>query len=402
MAKYPINERQTDHILDLRLYQLTGLEREKIEKERAELLLVIADLEAILAQESVLLGVIKKELLEHRERFNNPRKTQFLAADGEMRMEDLIANEGCIITVSHNGFIKRTPVSNYRSQRRGGKGVIGTGSYEEDFVEHLFTASTHDYVMFFMSNGRVYVEKVYDIPEGTRTSKGRSISNVLEMQKDEKLAAMICIKEFSENEFLMMATRQGQVKKTALSEYVNFRKGGIIGIKITEGDTLIGVKLLKPEDEVVLITHEAMSIRFKESDARPMGRDTQGVRGISLGDGDFVETIEVVDKVSTLLVAAEDGQGKRSDFEEYRVQGRGGSGVRAMKLKEGSAVAGALSVREEDEIMMLTHSGQAVRTRVKEIRVIGRTTQGVRLINLAEGDKLIGISKIVEVDEDEA
>src|SRR5690606_3575633 len=212
MAKYPINERQTDHILDLRLYQLTGLEREKIEKERAELLLVIQELEAILAQESVLLGVIKKELLEHRERFNNPRKTQFLAADGEMRMEDLIANEGCIITVSHNGFIKRTPVSNYRSQRRGGKGVIGTGSYEEDFVEHLFTASTHDYVMFFMNNGRVYVEKVYDIPEGTRTSKGRSISNVLEMQKDEKLAAMICIKEFSENEFLMMATRNGQIK----------------------------------------------------------------------------------------------------------------------------------------------------------------------------------------------
>lgn len=402
MAKYPINERQTDHVLDLRLYQLTGLEREKIEKERAELLLLIQELEAILNQESVLLGVIRDELTAHRERFNNPRKTQFLAADGEMRMEDLIANEGCIITVSHNGFIKRTPVSNYRSQRRGGKGVIGTGSYDEDFVEHLFTASTHDYVMFFMSNGRVYVEKVYDIPEGTRTSKGRSINNLLEMQKDEKLAAMICIKEFSENEFLMMATRLGQIKKTALSEYVNFRRGGIIGINITDGDTLIGVKLLKADDEVVLITHEAMSIRFKESDARPMGRATQGVRGISLSKGDFVETIEVVDKVSTLLVAAEDGQGKRSDFEEYRVQGRGGSGVRAMKLKGGSAVAGALSVREEDEIMMLTHSGQAVRTRVKEIRVIGRTTQGVRLINLTDGDKLIGISKIVEVEEEDA
>ncbi|MDX2109536.1 MAG: DNA gyrase subunit A [Verrucomicrobiota bacterium] len=403
MAKYPLSSRQTDSILELRLYQLTGLERDKIEAEYLNLIKLIAELTEILENEYRLLAVIKKELTDLREKFNNPRKTQLLNDDGEFRMEDLIANEGCIITVSHNGFIKRTPVSSYRSQKRGGKGVIGTGAYEEDFVEHLFTASTHDYILFFMNNGRVYVEKVYDIPEGTRTSKGRALVNVLEMQKDEQLASMICIKGFVENEYLVMATSKGTVKKTALSDYVNFRKGGIIGIKIDNDikDSLVSVKLTKGEDELVIITHDAMSIRFKESDLRAQGRDTYGVRGITLAEGDVVETMEVVDKEATLLIAAESGQGKRSDFDEYRLQGRGGSGVRAMKLREGDSIAGGLSVHENDEIMLLTHSGQAVRTRVKEIRVIGRSTQGVRLINLSDNDKLIGISKVVESEEEE-
>ncbi len=402
MQKYPLSERQTDSILEMRLYQLTGLEREKIEAEYQQIIKLIAELNAILEKEARLLAVIKEELTALRNEYANPRLTQFVNADGEFRMEDLIANEGCIITVTHNGFIKRTPVSSYRSQRRGGKGVIGTDIYEEDFVEHLFTASTHDYIMFFMNNGRVYVEKVYDIPEGTRTSKGRALVNLLELQKDEKLASMICIKEFSADLSLAMATRKGTVKKTALTEYVNYRKGGIIGIKIDEGDALVSAKLTRADDELVIITHDAMSIRFKESDLRAQGRDTYGVRGILLGENDFVEVMEVVDKNATLLIAAESGQGKRSEFDEYRLQNRAGCGVRAMKLREGDSVAGALSVHEEDEIMLLTQSGQAVRTRVCEIRVIGRTTQGVRLIDLAENDKLIGISKVVEVDEDEA
>lgn len=400
MAKYPITRIQTDAILDLRLYQLTGLEREKIEQEYLELMKLIAGYREILENEGKLLEVIKTELVEMKDKYANPRQTQMLEAEGEFRMEDIIANEGCIITVTQAGFIKRTAVSSYRSQKRGGKGVIGTGSHEEDYVKHLFTASTHDYIMFFMNNGRVYVEKVYDIPEGTRISKGRAVVNVLQMQKDESVAAMICVQDFTDDKHLVMCTRKGVVKKTNLADYKNYRRGGIIGINIDEGDSLIGVRLTEGEDELVLVTHSGMSIRFKETDLRDQGRATRGVKGVTLKKGDdFVETIEVVDTNATLLIAGENGQGKRTEFDQYRVQNRGGSGIIAIRT---SGVAGALSVHENDEIMMLTHSGQAVRSPVKDIRVIGRTTQGVRLINLAKGDKLIGISKIVEVDEEEA
>lgn len=400
MAKYPLSVKQADAILDMRLYQLTGLERDKIEAEYLELLKLIAELTEIIENEGRLLEVIKTELTTLRDKFATPRRSQVIAAEGEFRMEDLIANEGCIITVSHKGFIKRTPVSSYRAQKRGGKGVIGTGSHDEDFVEHLFTASTHDYMMFFMNNGRVYVEKVYDIPEGTRVSKGRSIVNVLEMQKDERIAAMIPIKDFREENHLFMATRHGTVKKTNLSDYKNYRRGGIIGIKIDEGDALIGVKLTRGEDELVMITRKGMSIRFHEKALRDQGRATRGVRGIKLkGADDYVVTIEVVNPNETLLIAGQNGQGKRTQFDQYRVQSRGGSGIIAMKT---TGVAGALSVDDEDEIMLFTHHGQAVRTRVKEVRIIGRTTQGVRLINMAEGDKLIGITKVIQVEVDEA
>ncbi len=400
MEKYPLSERQTNAILELRLYQLTGLEREKIEAEYLELMKIIEEFRAILASEPKLLGVIKDELAAMKSKFDSPRRTKIIAAEGEFRMEDVIANEGCIITVSHNGFIKRTSVASYRSQKRGGKGVIGTGQHDEDFVEHLFTAGTHDTIMFFMNNGRVYVEKVYEIPEGSRTSKGRSLVNVLQLQKEEKVSSMICIKEFTEDLHLVMCTRKGIVKKTNLIEYVNYRKGGLIGIKIDEDDELIGVKLTNGEDDLVLITHSGMSIRFRETDLRDQGRATRGVKGISLKKkGDFVEAIEVVDPEATLLVAGENGQGKRSKYDDYRTQSRGGSGIIAIRS---SSVAGALSVRDDDEVMMLTHSGQAVRSPVKDIRVIGRTTQGVRLINLADKDKLVGICKVVMIDEDEA
>jgi DNA gyrase subunit A len=400
-VKYVLSEKQADAILDMRLYQLTGLERDKIEAEYEDLIKLIAEMNEILGNEKKLLQVIKDELQAIKAQYGDKRLTQFVPDDGEFRMEDLIANEGCIITVTHNGFIKRTPVSDYHAQRRGGKGVIGTGSYEEDFVEHLFTASTHDYVMFFMNNGRVYVEKVYDIPEGSRIAKGRSIVNVLEMQKDERLATIITVKDFTDTNFLVMATRKGTVKKTRLDEYKNYRKGGIIGIAIDEGDELIGVKLTKGADDLVMITRVGMSIRFSEDDLRPISRDTRGVRGIMLREDteDYVVTLEVVNPDETLLIAGMNGQGKRTEFSEYREQNRGGIGIIAIKT---SGVAGALSVHETDEIMLLTKSGQAVRTRVNEMRIIGRTTMGVRLINLAEGDKLVAVSKVVEVDEQEA
>ncbi len=399
MAKYPITERQANAILDLRLYQLTGLEREKIEEEYNRLLELIAELKSILENEQKLLDVIKKELLELKEKYTSPRRTELVPEEGEFRMEDVIANEGCIITVSHQGFIKRTSVSAYRSQKRGGKGIIGSGSYDEDFVEHLFTASTHDYIMFFMNNGRVYVEKVYEIPEGTRTSKGRSLANVLSLQKDERIATMICVKEFSEDQHLVMATKHGVVKKTNLSAYVNYRRGGIIGINIDEGDSLIAVRLTSGENEVVMITHLGMSIRFHENDLRDQGRATRGVRGIKLKKGDSVEIIEVVKSDATLLIAGENGLGKRTQFEEYRTQSRGGSGIIAIRS---SNVAGALSVKDDDEIMLLTSSGQTVRCPVKDIRVIGRTTRGVKLVNLGDDDKLIGIARIVDIDAEEA
>ena len=400
MEKYPLSVKQTDAILDMRLYQLTGLEREKIEAEYLELIKLINELADILDNENRLLSVIKDELLQMKEKYATPRRTQLIPAEGEFRMEDLIVNEGCCITISHKGFIKRTPVSSFRSQRRGGKGVRGAGSYEEDYVEHLFTASTHDYMMFFMNNGRVYVEKVFDIPEGTRISKGRSVANVLALQKDERIAAMIPVNDFKEDLHLVMATRKGIVKKTNLSDYRNFRKGGIIGINIDEGDSLIGVKLTSGQDDLCMITRRGMSIRFKESDLRDQGRATRGVKGITLkGKDDCVVTIEVVKENTTLLIAGQNGQGKRTAFDQYRVQNRGGSGIIAMRT---SGVAGALSVDEDDEIMMLTNNGQAVRTRVSEVRIIGRTTQGVRLINLSGGDTLVGINHIIEVDEADA
>jgi DNA gyrase subunit A len=393
LEKYPLSDRQVAAILEMRLYQLTGLEKEKIEAEYQTLMAAIAEYTAILENEQRLLGIIKEELKEIKLKYNTPRLTQVNPAEGEIRMEDLIANEGCIITISHGGFIKRTSLSAYRSQKRGGKGVKGTSQHEEDFVEHLFTASTHDYIMFFMNNGRVYVEKVYEIPEGARTARGRALVNVLHMRPEEKPASMICVKSFDTQQQLVLATAKGIVKKTNLAEYANFRKGGVNGINIDEGDSLIGAKLTQDQDEVVLITAKGMSIRFSNHDMREQGRATRGVKGISLKSDDYVEALEVVDPQTTLLIAGANGLGKRSSYEDYRLQSRGGSGVIAIKTAK---VAGALSVREEDEVMMLTQSGQAIRSPVKGIRIIGRTTQGVKLIDLAEGDTLLGICKVIE------
>lgn len=399
MAQFPFTERQTNAILDLRLYQLTGLEREKIENEFQELLKTIAELRAILEDEQKLLEVIRVELLDIKKKYTTERRTKIIPEEGEFKMEDVIANEGCIITVTHKGFIKRTGVSEFKSQKRGGKGVIGTGQHDDDFVEHLFSASTHDYIMFFTKTGRVYIEKVYEIPEGSRTAKGRAIANVLQLQKDEEIAAMICTKDINDQLHLIMGTKKGTVKKTNLGEYANVRKGGIIGIKIDEDDALVNVILSKGTEEVVIITHNGMSIRFSETELRDQGRATHGVRGIKLKGNDYVKAMQVVDPTLTLLIASEQGLGKRSNYDQYRTQSRGGSGIIAIKT---SGVAGALNVSDDDEIMIFTHSGQAVRSPVKDIRVIGRTTQGVRLVNLSNGDSLVGISKVIQIEESES
>ena len=403
MAKYPLSDRQATAILELRLYQLTGLERDKIEAEYLELIKLIEELRSILESEAKLLAIIKKELLEMRTKYADPRKTEIIGAAGEFRMEDVIPNEGCVITVSHLGFIKRTPVAEYRSQRRGGKGVMGTDTYEEDFVETLFTASTHDYILFLTSTGQCLANKVYDVPEGARATKGKSVSSFLRLAEGEKIAAMICVQEFSDKLHLAMATKAGVTKKTNLADYTNAtREGGLRGIKLEEGDTLVGCVLTNGENEIIIVSHKGQAVRFKEDDLRDQGRDTVGVTGMRFKiKGDYVEAICVCDPAARLLVAREDGIGKRTPFEDYRLISRGGTGVIAIDLPddESVSVAGALSVRDEDEVMLLTAKGQSVRTRVKEIRETGRGAKGVKLVNLDAGDKLLSIARIVETEE---
>jgi DNA gyrase subunit A len=421
-GRWSLTERQVDAILELQLYRLTGLEIDKVRLEYGELLERIKDLLDILAKESRVMAIITNELQEIKTKHATPRLTEIVPDEGEIAIEDLIANEGVIITITHAGLIKRTNVSSYRSQRRGGKGVIGMATREGsapdaedgDFIEHLFTASTHDYLMFFTNTGRAYTERVHEIPDMGRAAKGRSIANLLELKADEKIAALIRVvavtgpnKEdltWSQQNFLFFSTGQGVVKKTALEEFANIRKGGIIAIKIEEGDTLIDVRLTKGHDEIVLITRGGMSIRFKEEDARPMGRPSVGVYGIDLETGDRVIAAAIVDPNATLLVAGENGIGKRTAFDEYRVQSRGGKGIITMKTGEKTGgVVGALTVREQDEIMLITVGGQMVRTAVAPIREAGRNTQGVKLVNLDEGDKLQGIAPVVgEAAEDAA
>ena len=429
-GRYALTERQVDAILELQLYRLTGLEIDKVRQEYAELLEKIKDLLDILAKESRVMALIKLELQQIKEKFATPRKTEIVPDEGEIAIEDLIANEGVIITLTHSGLIKRTNISSYRAQRRGGKGVIGMATREgespedKDFIEHLFTASTHDYLMFFTNTGRVYVERVHEIPDMGRASKGRSIANLLELKTGEKIAALIRIQSktdpnredvtWQQSGELFFATQQGTVKKTSLNEFANVRKGGIIAIGIDPGDTLIEVKLTRgsivenndvkdPGDDVVLITKDGMSIRFSESDVRSMGRAATGVRGINLEKGDALVAAAIVVRDATLLVAGENGIGKRTPFDEYRVQSRGGKGIITMKTNEKTGgVIGALTVRDADEIMLITTGGQMVRTFVKDIREAGRNTQGVKLINLDEGDKLQAIAPVISEQQEDA
>ena len=413
MLKYPLSEIQTNAILELRLYQLTGLERGKIEAEYLELMKLIEELQGILDSEALLLALIKKELLELKDKYASPRRTQIVDDAGELRMEDVIPNEGAVITVSHLGFIKRTPVAAYRSQKRGGKGVIGAETYDEDFVERLFTASTHDYILFLTSTGQCHAKKVYDIPEGTRTAKGKSVSSFLRLSEGEKIAAMICVKDFAADRYLVMATKSGVIKKSSLADYANCtRDGGLIGINLDEKDSVIGAVLTTGSDEIILVSNQGLAVRFRERDAesgeelfRPTGRATGGVTGLRFKlDRDYLQAIEVVNHEAKFLVASEAGLGVRTRFEDYRLINRGGSGVWAIDLPEDGSIklAGALSVTDADEVMLLTAKGQSVRCPVNTIREVNRGGKGVKLVNLDAGDKLLGIAKVVESDEEEA
>ncbi len=414
-GKYKFTEKQVGHIVDLRLYQLTGLERDSIKKEYDELIATIKDLLDIIAREKRVLTIIKDELRALQEKFATPRRTHIVPAEGDIAIEDLIANDSVIVTLTHNGFIKRTLVSSFRAQKRGGKGVIGMTARESekeedsDFVEYLFTATTHDYLMFFTTMGRCYVERVFEIPEGSRASKGRSIANLLELKQDEKIASTIRVQgqktpeeTWNENLHILFATRSGIVKKSNLNDFKNIRKGGIIAIQIEEDDRLIDCKLTTGHDEVVLITHEGMSIRFSEEELRDQGRNTVGVWGIRPDKGDYIVGAAIVNKDCLLLVAGEEGIGKRTSFEEYRLQGRGGKGIITMKTnKKTGGVAGALTVRDEDELMLITNKGKMVRTRIKEIRETGRNAQGVKLIDLRAGEVLQGIAPVISDEEEE-
>lgn len=420
-GRYSFSEAQTNAILDLRLYQLTGLEQEKIKTEYMALIEKIKDLLDILAKESRVLTIIKEELQEIRDKYATPRKTDLIPAVGDIGIEDLIANEGVIITITHTGLIKRTNISSYRAQRRGGKGVIGMatrktaladGGEGQDFIEHLFTAGTHDYLLFFTNTGRVYAERVYEIPDMARTSKGKSIANILELQEKESIAALIRVisttgpnKEdltWKQPQFLFFATQNGTVKKTALSDFaiLGVRRGGIIAISINENDSLIDVKLTSGSNHVVLITHEGQSIRFSEENVRSMGRPAAGVRGINLEKSDSVVALAVVREDASLLVAGENGIGKRTVFEEYRIQTRGGKGIITMKTTDRTgSVVGALTVNDSDELMLITERGQMVRIGVKDIREVGRVTQGVKLVNLDKGDMLQAIAPVISEEK---
>ena len=417
-GRYAFSETQADHILELRLYQLTGLEREKIANEYGELILRIDDLTNILERADRVMNIIKEELQKVREKYDSPRLTQIVPAEGDIDIEDLIANEGCIITITHGGYIKRTPESEFRAQRRGGRGVIGMATREAqlegeegDFVEHLFTASTHDSLMFFTQTGRCYIEKVYEIPQMSRASKGRAMANLLELRPEEKIAATLRIEAKGENGtsetstwnpalHIMFATRSGLVKKTNLSDFANVRKGGIIAIQIEEEDELIDALLTNGNDEVVLITHNGMSIRFHEEEARDMGRNAVGVWGIRPAEADEVVAIAKVVPDAMLLVAGSNGIGKRTGFDAYRRQSRGGKGIITMKTSDRTGdVIGALTVHDSDEVMLITTGGQMVRIRVSEIREAGRNTMGVKLINLIERETLQDIAPVVSQEE---
>jgi DNA gyrase subunit A len=398
-----LDEGQAQAILDMRLQRLTGLERDKIVAEFKEVLALIAKLKEILASEQLVLEIIVEELQQIRKQYGDERRTQIVAEASDIDIEDLIVEEDMVITVSRGGYIKRSPLSLYRAQRRGGKGRIGATTKEEDLVEHLFVASTHAFILAFTSMGRMHWIKVYDLPQLGPATRGKAIVNLLNLGPNERMVAMAATKDFPEDRYLVFATRNGLVKKTALSAYANVRSGGIIAINIEEGDELLSVRITGGDDQIFIGTRSGMGIRFSEKDVRPMGRDTTGVIGVTLRkDNDFVVEMDVVDEKAHLLSVTENGYGKRSEVTEYRYQGRGGSGVINVKVTEkNGAVVGIKSVTDADQLLLITERGQLIRMKVKDIRETGRAAQGVRVIQLEEGDRVVGIAKLAEPDENE-
>jgi DNA gyrase subunit A len=401
VKKFKLTEIQAKAILDMRLQRLTGLERQKIEDEYKDLIKLIEQLKGILASEEKRYLIIKEELLDIKKRYGDKRRTEIIHSYEDFSLEDIIAEEDVVVTISHSGFIKRFPVSGYRRQGRGGRGVAGAGTKDEDFIEHMFIASTHHYILFFTDKGKVYWLKVHEIPEAGRAARGRSILNILQKEKDEEITAFVSVKEFSDDKYLIMATQKGTIKKTVLSAYGNVRKGGIQAIKLLSGDKLIDVGMTEGNNDIVLGTRNGFAIRFNEKDVRVMGRTATGVRGIRLGKDDVVVGQLVIKRQGTsVLVVTENGYGKRSDINDYRLAHRGGKGVFTVKTtpKVGKMIS-LMEVVDKDELVIITTKGMVIRQDVKALRVMGRNTQGVRVINLKDRDSIADIAKVVMEDE---
>jgi DNA gyrase subunit A len=397
MKTYPLSEIQAQAILDMKLQRLTGLEREKIVKEFGDLLKEIERLKAILGSEALVSNIIKGELSEIKKKYADERRTEIASETKEITIEDLIMDEEMVITVSHQGYIKRNPLSTYRSQRRGGKGLIGMETKEEDFVEQLFIGATHDYMLFFSNLGRLYWLKAFQIPEAGRATRGKPLVNLLSLSDGERITTALPVRQFKEG-FLVMFTKKGIVKKTALEEYSNPRGKGIIAITLDEGDELIAVRKTDGKSDLIIGTRNGLSIRFNEEDVRNTGRTSMGVKGIKLMKGDEVVSALVAEEKTVILTVTEKGLGKRSKIEDYPVQHRGGKGVISIKIAErGGKAVGLMQVRDEDEVVMITSSGKIIRTLAKDISLHGRNTQGVRLMDVGE-DKVVSIAKVVEKD----
>ncbi|MBD2848032.1 DNA gyrase subunit A [Paenibacillus sp. IB182496] len=403
ISRFELSQEQAQAILDMRLQRLTGLERDKIEAEYAELLRKIAEYEEILANERLILGIISEELNELKERFGDERRTELAIGENEILDEDLIPREDVIITVTHTGYVKRLPVKTYRSQKRGGRGVIGMETKEDDFVEHLFVSNTHHYLLFFTNKGKVYRLKAYEIPELSRTARGTPIINLIQIEQGETVNAVIPVQEFDSEHYLFFATRQGVVKKTSLDDYANIRKVGLIAISLREDDDLISVKLTDGQKEIIMGTAQGMSIRFLESDVRFMGRSATGVKGIQLDDNDAVIDMDVIIPEQDVLIVTAKGYGKRTNIEEYRTQSRGGKGIKTLNVTDKNGpVVGLKVVSNEEDLMIMTSSGTMIRTSISGISEMGRITQGVRLINIREDDAVATVTKVERSEEAEA
>lgn len=403
IARFVFSDIQAQEILNMRLHRLTGLERDKIMAEYQEVLALIQRLKEILASEIEIFKIIRAELLEMREKYANPRRTEIIAKSGEFSLEDFIVEEDMVVTVSHTGYIKRNAVSLYRAQRRGGKGKTGMRPKEEDFVERLFIASTHSYILVFSDLGKVYWLKVHEIPQGGRATRGKAIVNLLQLADGENVTSVLPVKEFVEDKYIVTATRKGIIKKSKLMDYSNPRAGGIIALTIDDGDRLVSTRLTDGSMDILLASRNGKSIRFSEGDARPMGRTSRGVRGMMLEDDDQLIGMEVVSDATaaTLVTVTENGYGKRTDLGEYRIQSRGGKGIITIKTSERNGkVVDIKLVDDDSDLMLITDRGKVLRTSIAALSIIGRNTQGVRLMVLETGERIVAVAKLAEKDEE--
>ncbi|MFY0546036.1 DNA gyrase subunit A [Brevibacillus sp. H7] len=400
MTRFGLSYEQAQAILDMRLQRLTGLEREKIENEYQELLVKIAEYKAILADENKIYAIIREELTEIKGKFGDARRTVITFNEEHIEDADLIPEEDVVITLTHEGYVKRLPVSTYRAQKRGGRGIQGIGTKDDDFVEHLYITNSHDYIMFFTNKGKVYRLKGYEIPDLSRTAKGTPIINLIQIEKGERVSAVIPVKEFQDDAYLFFATKKGIIKKTNLSSFENIRRGGLFAVNLREDDELIGVRLTDGHQEIIMGTRNGMSVRFKESDVRTMGRNATGVKGITLDDDDVVIDMDVVKEGAEVLIVTANGFGKRTPIEEYRIQSRGGKGIKTHNVTERSGLVVGLKVVEPDEdLMIITTSGIIIRTEIKGISVMGRYTQGVKLIRLGDNEQVVSVAKVPPSDD---